>query len=87
MKKGLAKKVTSVLLASAMVFSLLRVEARRRTRRHPPLRRLPGYQAEAKADDAEAPEAAEGKTYSIIYLTPSTRPSSGLMWALGLRTP
>lgn len=28
--------------------------------------------AEAKAEDTKAPESAEGKTYSIIYLTPST---------------
>lgn len=64
MKKGL-QKVTSVLLASAIVFHWLRVEARRRM--------------------MQGPEAA-GQDYSIIYLTVRPCPSSGLMWALGLRT-
>ena len=73
MKKGLAKKVTSVLLASAMVFSLAACGSKKADT--PASTAAPAAQdtkAEAKADDAKAPEAAEGKTYSIIYLTPST---------------
>ena len=73
MKKGLAKKVTSVLLASAMVFSLAACGSKKADA--PASTAAPAAQdtkAEAKADDAKAPEAAEGKTYSIIYLTPST---------------
>ena len=63
MKKGLAKKVTSVLLASAMVFSLAACGSKKADT--PASTAAPAAQdtkAEAKADDAKAPEAAEGKT-------------------------
>nr|WP_130789407.1 substrate-binding domain-containing protein [Lachnoclostridium pacaense] len=73
MKKGLAKKATSVLLASAMVLSLAACGGKKADA--PASTAVPAAQdtkAEAKAEDTKAPESAEGKTYSIIYLTPST---------------
>lgn len=72
MKKGLAKKVTAALLAGTMVLSLAACGGKKAD----PTTAAPASQdtkaADVKAEDTKAPEAAEGKTFSIVYLTPST---------------
>ena len=70
MKKGLAKKLTAALLAGTMVCSLAACAKKEAA----PTTAVPAAAKaeEAKPEGTQAPETAEGKTYSIVYLTPST---------------
>lgn len=70
MKKGLAKKLTAALLAGTMVCSLVACAKKEAA----PTTAVPAAAKaeEAKPEGTQAPETAEGKTYSIVYLTPST---------------
>lgn len=71
MKKGVVKKVTASLLAGTMVLSLSACGGKKEAA----VTTAAAVEANTEADKTEgtkAPEPAGGKTYSIVYLTPST---------------